>query len=195
MITCILLSAGLSQRFGSPKALAKRNTETVIEHLQKLLIKSQVNEIIIVLGAHAEQIKPHILKHNKVRFVYNKNYNFGQTSSFKAGLECISKNVTGVMLFPVDHPLIQLETINSLGQNFLNNKPLILVPTFKGKKGHPPLFSISLRDQFLALENNKGLNTIMHAHQTETTTMPFEDPGIIKSFNTQEEFESLNLPN
>jgi len=91
MIACILLSAGLSQRFGSPKALAQWNTGTVIEHLQNLLVKSQVDEIIVVCGAHADQIKPHILEHKQVRFVYNKDYNFGQTSSFKAGLKSVSR--------------------------------------------------------------------------------------------------------
>ncbi len=51
MVTCILLSAGSSQRFGSPKALAELYDETVLEHLQKMLLATQVGEIIIVLGA------------------------------------------------------------------------------------------------------------------------------------------------
>jgi len=188
MITCILLSAGLSQRFGSPKALAKLNGETVIEHLQKVLLKTQVGEVIVVLGAHADQIKLHLLNHNKVKFVYNKDYNFGQTSSFKAGLRDISDGAQGVMLLPVDCPLIQADTIDALIRNFLDNMPHIVVPAFEGKKGHPPLFPISLRNEFLALDNESRLNAVAHAHQTETTILPVEDVGVIKAFNTQEEF-------
>jgi len=99
----------------------------------------------------------------------------------------------GVMLLPVDHPLIEIDTINSLRQYFLDNNPRILVPAFKDQKGHPPLFSIDLRDEFLAIDNNKGLNTVIHAHQRETTVLPVKDSGIITSFNTQEEFESLKI--
>ena len=86
MISCILLTAGLSNRFRSPKALARLGQDTVIEHLQKTLINTQISDIVIVLGAEAETIKPFLLNHKKIRFVYNKNFNFGQTSSFKTGL-------------------------------------------------------------------------------------------------------------
>ena len=191
MVTCVLLSAGVSQRFGSPKALAKLHGETVVEHLQKMLAETQVSEIIVVLGAHADQIKPYILNHKKVKFVYNKDYNFGQTSSFKAGLEGVSDNSRGVLLLPVDYPIICADTIDLLIRHFLDNHPPILIPTFEGHKGHPPLFSIDLRDEFLALDNESGLNTIARAHQDETAVLPVEDVGVISAFNTLEEFELI----
>src|SRR5438093_2568565 len=89
MTSCILLSAGLSTRFGSAKALAKLGDQTVIECLLKTLVESDLAEIIVVLGAHADKIKPHILNHTKVKVVYNKDYILGQTSSVKAGVEAL----------------------------------------------------------------------------------------------------------
>lgn len=191
MITCLLLSAGLSQRFGSPKALAKLNGETVIGHLQKTLLKTQIDEIIVVLGAYADDIKPHLLKHKKLKFVYNKDYNLGQTSSFKTGLANISAQSKGFMLLPVDHPFIKQDTFNILIRYFLENAPRIIIPTYNERKGHPPLFSADLKDEFLALDNETGLNVIAHAHQTETRLFAVEDAGVVESFNTQEEFERL----
>jgi len=191
MIPCILLSAGLSRRFGSPKALAMLNGETVIERLQKLLLKTKIDEIIVVLGAYADLIKPHLLNHKRVKVVYNKDYNFGQTSSFKTGLRNISDGVRGIMLLPVDYPLIREETVNALIERFSDNASSIVVPAFEGKKGHPPLFPIGLRDEFLDLNNENGLNVIAHSHQAETTILPVEDIGVVKTFNTQEEFEGL----
>jgi len=193
MIACILLSAGLSRRFGSPKALAKLDGETVIEHLQKLLLKTQVGEIIVVLGAQAGRTKPHLLNHKKVRFVYNKDYNLGQTSSFKAGLQSISDRVGGIMLLPVDYPLIREETVDALIRHFSDHAPLIAVPAFEGKKGHPPLFSVRLRDEFLSLDNECGVNTVMRARQSETVVLPVEDAGVIRTFNTRAEFMEIKL--
>ena len=69
MISCILLSAGYSSRFGSPKALAKLNGQTIIEQLQKILVASILDEIIVVLGAFAEDIKSYLLKHKKIKLV------------------------------------------------------------------------------------------------------------------------------
>lgn len=195
MFTCILLCAGVSRRFGSPKALARLDGETVLERLQKLLIKTQVNEIIIVLGAHANLVKPYLLKHKCIKFVHNKDYKFGQTSSFKAGLQCAAQDAQGILLLPVDYPFIQEETVNRLIDFYKEANPLILIPSFEGQKGHPPLFSNRLRGEILALDNNSGLNSIAHSHQAQTKLLPVSDHGVVQTFNTQEEFEALKRHN
>lgn len=191
MIACILLSAGSSRRFGSPKALARLNGETVIEHLQKLLLKTQLCEIIVVLGAQAGRIKPHLLNHKRVKVVQNKDYKSGQTSSVKAGLRNISDGVRGVMVLPVDYPFVQEETIDALIRFFSDHAPLIVAPAFGGRKGHPPLFSTRLRNEFLALDNARGLNTVMRARRDETFILPVRDAGVLKTFNTRVELERL----
>ena len=192
MVSCILLSAGLSERFGSPKALAiyERNT-TLIKRQQIMLVDSQVDEMIIVLGAYAAKIRPQLLKHKKIKVVYNKDYNLGQTSSFKVGLQVLKKAVRGVMLLPVDFPCIKTKTINLLINYFIEKSPLILIPTFKGTKGHPPIFGAKLKDDFLKLPLSSGLNTIAHQYVEAVNYLPVEDQGILKSFNTQEEYAQL----
>jgi len=191
MISAIILSAGLSSRFGSSKALAKLNGHTVIEHIQNTISGTAINEIIIVLGASAEEIKPYILKHKKVKAVYNKDYNLGQTSSFKVGLQNICSESQGILLFPIDYPAVKTETINELIVGFTKFLPKIIIPTHEGTKGHPPVFNMSLKNEFLELDNEIGVNTILHRHKDGTVFMPFKDAGIISSFNTQEEFQEL----
>src|SRR3989344_7860118 len=114
MISCLLLSAGFSSRFGSPKALARLNDRALIEHLQELLLATQLHEVIIVLGHGAEQIKPFLFKHKKIKVVYNKDYKFGQTSSFKCGLKEVALQAAGIMLLPIDYPVIKAETFDTL---------------------------------------------------------------------------------
>ena len=190
MIACILLSAGLSTRFGSPKALAKLNGRTVIEYVLQTLIDSKLDQIIVVLGAQADEIKAHILKHKKVKVVYNKDYNLGQTSSFKAGLEAL-QGESGIMLLPVDLPCIKKETIDQLIDQFLAQKPKILIPTYQQKRGHPPLFASNFKELFLGMDNLTGINSLEHQHESEIVFFPVDDPGIAKSFNTQEEFNAI----
>jgi len=181
----------MSRRFGSAKALARFHGIPLIEHLQNLLLRTQVDEIIIVLGAQADLVKPHLLKHKNVKFVYNKDYNLGQTSSFKIGIQGTSPDTDGFLLLPVDYPLIQEKTIDTLIDYSKEKAPFILIPTFRDQKGHPPLFSSRLREEILSLDNACGLNTIAHAHESETTLLPILDSGVIKTFNTQEELDSL----
>ena len=192
MISCILLSAGLSQRFGSPKALVQLpDGQLVIEHLQQNLLDSNIDEIIIVLGAYVNEIKPRIFKHNKVTFVYNKDFLLGQTSSFKVGLQNVSTKSQAVMLLPVDFSLVQTETFNILIEQFNHHPQKIVIPSYSGKNGHPPIFPIYLSPEFLALENNFGLNTVIHNHSRELKIFPVVDSGVVKTFNTKEEFGKL----
>jgi len=191
MISCILLLAGLNQRFGSPKALALLRGKPVIQYIQKALAKSQVAEIIVVLGAYADQIKPHLVKHPKIKPTINDDYQSGQTSSFKAGLRNVSFKSSGIMLLPIDYPFIKPETFNILINHFLQHKPNILIPTYRKKKGHPPIFSIGLKPQFLSLNNALGINHIAQESSSKVTLLPVEDPAVLATFNTPSEFEAL----
>jgi molybdenum cofactor cytidylyltransferase len=193
MISCILLSAGESIRFGSPKALASLGKETVIGHLQQTLLTTTLTEIIIVLGAHRQAIEPSLLKHKKIRLVYNKSYKLGQASSFKTGLQEISADAKGVMLLPVDYPFILPATIDQIIDMFVEKKPLVLIPSYLARKGHPPIFDKSLFQEIREIDNGIGLNTVAQVHHAKTLIMEMSDPGIIASFNTQEEFEKLRI--
>jgi len=191
MINCLLLSAGESSRFGKPKALASLGNETIIERLQNVLIRSNVDGISIVLGYADELIRPFILEHRKVNLVYNKDHKFGQTSSFHAGLKSLDNATKAVLLLPVDYPLVAIQTINTLIEQYHSQKSQLIIPSFKGRKGHPPLFCLSLKQEFLALRFEEGINSVAHRHQATTSVLEVNDPGVISSFNTPQEFEEI----
>ena len=189
MVRCVLLSAGESQRFGSPKALVKTSKQTAIEELQNTLVNSVADEIMVVLGAHLDAVKPHVLNHKKVHIVYNKDYKLGQTSSFQAGLSSVGNDSRAVLLVPVDCPFIRTSTINALIGCFNEKNPDILIPTYQGKRGHPPLFNASLKQEILALPTSVGLNTLFKRYIPKT--LEINDPGIIRTFNTPTELEKI----
>ncbi len=191
MLSCVILAAGLSKRFGSPKALAKFNGEAIIERILKTVLSTKVEEIVVVLGAHKEQIESCILKHKKVRVVYNKDYKLGQTSSFKIGLQNLAGDFSGTFLYPVDYPLVQASTIEMLGDVFLQKQPSILVPSFDHHKGHPPIFHARLKEEILNLDNALGLNTIVRKHTLDEIILPVSDSGVILTFNTPQELEVI----
>ena len=189
MMTCILLSAGNSERFGSPKALASLRGTTVIEHLQQTLLQSSCDQIIVVLGADAHRIQPSIFIHSRIRVVYNKNYYFGQSSSVQAGWSEAENNSEGVLLLPVDCPLIQTSTIDKIIDHFRIQDPDILIPTYQSKKGHPTIFHQRLKSKVLDLPTDQGLNVLFANHPPQT--LEINDRGIVVSFNTPEEFEKI----
>ncbi|MGE0267411.1 MAG: NTP transferase domain-containing protein [Candidatus Omnitrophota bacterium] len=191
MLSCLLLAAGQSQRFGSPKALVKFKDQLIIQRLQQTILDAKIDELIIVLGAHAQEIEPFLLKHSQVQFVYNKDYNFGQTSSFIKGLEKINKLSQGIVLLPVDYPWVASDTITALREEFYRHSRKIIIPVHNGKKGHPPIFPIRLKDQFLKLDYSQGINSVFRDAGNEINLFPVDDPGVIQTFNTRAEFEKI----
>src|SRR6185503_2965173 len=177
----ILLAAGLSVRFGSPKALAPLNGSTVIESLQQVMLNSGLDEIVIVLGAHVEEIKPLLLKHKKIKVVYNKDYNLGQTSSFQAALRQIDSKTKAILLLPVDYPRLTAAMLDLLIDAFFHQKAKILVPTFNGRKGHPPIFAASLKEEFLEVDPKDGINSVIHRHDKDTVLLPVQDASVLKT--------------
>lgn len=192
MISCILLAAGASTRFGgSPKALVRIGANSIIERILAMLLTTKISEVIVVLGADAIKIAPKIPNNSGIRVVINENYSQGQTSSFKAGLTSLDSNTEGILLMPVDMPFIKKETIDLLIEVFLKNTSLIVVPTCEGKNGHPPIFSKMLLRDLKNLKNDEPLSTLLHKHEKETIKLPVTDPGVIRSFNTPQEFKQL----
>ncbi|MBI3602669.1 MAG: nucleotidyltransferase family protein [Candidatus Omnitrophica bacterium] len=189
MISCILLTAGESLRFGSPKALAQISSTKTIEFLQQKLIQSLVEEIIIVTGAHEALIAPYVFNHSKVRLVYNKDYKMGQTSSFQTALRSVDKNSHGFMLLPVDYPFVLTKTMDDLVNAFQQQNPDILIPAYQGKHGHPPIFHQSLKKDLLDFSANKGLDSFIRQRQVHI--LEVHDSGIIQTFNTPEELKDL----
>ncbi len=190
MITCILLAAGLSERFGSPKALACLAPKTtVLQHLLTILLQSACDEIVVVLGANASSIEPTIVIQSRIRVVYNKHYNFGQTSSLQTGWQAVDSASKGIMFLPVDCPLVKASSIDDIIHSFKNNSPDVLIPSYKNKKGHPPIFHQRLTPSVLNIPTSQGINSLFTQYPVQTIAI--NDPGIVQSFNTLEEFESI----
>ena len=72
MISAILLAAGQSKRLKSENKLIKLYKKIpLINHSLKVLQKSKVNKIIIVLGHQNKEVKKIIKTNRKNIFIYN----------------------------------------------------------------------------------------------------------------------------
>jgi molybdenum cofactor cytidylyltransferase len=192
MVSGLLLSAGLSSRFGSPKALAPIDHSPAIIFLIEKLLKTSLKEIIVVLGADRQQIEPCLFKHKTIRVVYNKDYNLGQTSTVQTALRSLSPEAKGFMVLPVDCPFIAAQTVEAMIERFKDTPPgRILIPAYQDHRGHPPVFDIRFKDPILQLDTASGINTILHDHPESITTVDLNDAGITQSFNTTQKFYEI----
>ncbi|MGE5280194.1 MAG: nucleotidyltransferase family protein [Deltaproteobacteria bacterium] len=190
MICAIVLAAGESTRFGSPKPLASIHGTPAVRVICDTLLAA-VDRVVVVLGHEAEAVHPALPRDERVKSVVNGAYRRGMTSSFQAGLKLVPSNAEGILLMPVDMPFLRPATVELIVRTFKKELPLILVPAYDGRPGHPPVFSAPLTDDFKALGDTEPLSNVQHRFKDRVLRLPVEDPGVIRTFSTPQELARL----
>ena len=191
MISSILLAAGQSKRMQCENKLTKDvKGIPLIKRALNNILKSQVNEIIIVLGYQQKTIEKLIHKKSKIKFVFNSNFESGMASSIKKGIENLSNKSDAFFISLGDMPSINYETYNLLIKSKENKKAII--PMFKGQKGNPVLFPKSFEEKLSSIQGDYGAKKILEINKREVLNLEINDPGIIKDLDIPKDFNNLN---
>ena len=190
MISSILLAAGLSKRMGGENKLTKKiQGIPLIKHSVKNILASSINELIIVLGYQKEIIEKLIDKHEKVKFIFNKDFESGMASSIKVGINHLSDNSEAFFICLADMPMVSSNIYDFLIKS--KNQKDILVPTYKGQQGNPILFNKSMKEKIMSIDGDVGAKKILELNKDKILNLEINDQGVAKGFNTQIDFDSL----
>jgi CTP:molybdopterin cytidylyltransferase MocA len=167
---------------GSPKALLSYHGRPFLDHLLNATIQPQIGARRVVLGAHAKQIAGAIpLIADEV--VINKEWERGQLSSLQAALRSLPAGTDGILLCLVDHPLISAGLVSDLIDRFYSvNKPIV-VPSYRGRRGHPVIFSSSLYEELLRSPLETGARAVVWAHADEVEEFLTNEEGCVLNMN------------
>jgi molybdenum cofactor cytidylyltransferase len=166
VICAVVLAAGLSSRMGVQKLLLPFGGKTVVGHIVDQLLASTIDEVHIVVGHQAEQIIAE-LSGRAVSIVNNPDYESGMLSSVRCGLKSLPEKCRAVMVVLGDQPSITTELIDQMLKSFAATEKDILIPLYKGKRGHPILFSLKYRDEIMTHYDDVGLRGLMHKHSED----------------------------
>ena len=187
MLAVAILAAGESRRMGVPKALLPYRGTTFVAHLLEVTQHPRVGLVRVVLGAGAEDIREK-LQLDASTVVVNRDWPKGQLSSVHAAIRSLPENATeGLILCPVDHPLVSAALVARLIEAFDQHPGAkIVLPTYEGRRGHPVIFRASLYGELLAASLVVGARQVVWTHAADVVEVPTDEEGAVLNLNDPE---------
>ena len=155
-IGAVLLAAGAGSRLGHrAKALLELGGVPLILRQLIALSGAGVDEVVVVLGHHAEAIEEAV-KPFPITLARNPDPEHGRASSVRVGLQALSPRHDAVLVALADQPLIDAQDITALiGAFKKRGDAAMVVPRVRRddgqfEPGNPVIFDGALREQWLA---------------------------------------------
>ncbi|HZC86014.1 MAG TPA: nucleotidyltransferase family protein [Steroidobacteraceae bacterium] len=187
----VLLAAGAGRRMGGrPKALLELGGVPLVLRQLIALSDAGVDELVIVLGHHAQQILP-VIEHFPLTVVHNPRPDDGQVSSQRLGLAALNPNLDAVLIALADQPLISEQDITSVIGAFKKRPEgtAVVAPRVAGQPGNPVIFSAAVREQILAGEGDVGCRQWRSANPRAVHHFDTESQRFIVDLDTLEDVE------
>jgi molybdenum cofactor cytidylyltransferase len=191
MISAILLGAGASKRMGVDKLSLPWGRKTVLEHCFETLLRSQVHELVVVLGIRNNKMK-NLIQGRKVKVVINPHSHGGMSTSIRRGLQAIHPSCHAILIALGDQPFLKTRTINALMHAFDQGKGGVIVPSFRGRKGHPVIFHRRYKKELLDLKGDVGGRSIIERHPEDLRVVPVKSIGVVKDVDTWQDYKNVS---
>jgi molybdenum cofactor cytidylyltransferase len=188
-IAGLILAGGESLRMKSPKALLQIGHQTFVERLLDIMRQAGIDPVVVVAGAHYPEIDRHL--GGRCTVVLNLDYRHGQFSSLQTGLRELRTPLeppTGVVVWPVDQPLVQPETLATLLSGFGRFGAPVTVPVHQRRRGHPVVYSMEAVEEILSMDATRTGKDVAEFYTARICYVDVNDPGILIDIDTPEEY-------
>ncbi|HSR40577.1 MAG TPA: nucleotidyltransferase family protein, partial [Longimicrobiales bacterium] len=165
----IVPAAGRSTRMGTPKPLLDAGGRSFLQAVVGALSRGGCAPVLVVLRERSGPVAA-MAGTAGARIVVNPDPSAGPVSSLRAGIRALEEAeeaVDGVAFCPVDHPLVEPDTVERLLGAFRAGDAPAVVPAHGGRRGHPVFFRRTLFAELLGEELEEGARTVLHRHLEE----------------------------
>ena len=178
-IAAVLLAAGASRRFGSPKMLANVGGEPLVRRVARSFVQAGFAEVAVVLAPGAGDIAA-ALDGLGVVIAVNPRPEEGMLSSAQAGLSSLSFGCGRVALSPADLPGLTAPVLRRLLASLPPPTPLgVAVPAVEGRRGHPLVIPAALVPRLLSWDPGRRLSDLMKEPDVLVQEVPGFDVEVL----------------
>ena len=199
-LAILILAAGEGSRLGGyPKALLKKDGDSLLKYFVQSIQTLEPLETLIVTGFYSDQIEAEIklIKQfvaSPITWVKNLQPELGQASSVRLGLESLRSDYDVLTIALCDQPSIASTDIEALlgqfNQRAANQE--IILPMVNGQRGNPVLFSRGVINQILSIPG-MVCRPYMNEHPELVKSFTTDNKAYLMDVDTQSDIQKLGL--
>lgn len=189
-LAIVILAAGASTRFGSPKQLAPWQDEVVLRKIAQRAVEIGRGRVTVVLGAHAQEIRP-LLEDLPVEVAVNDAWREGLGSSLRVGIQSLP-NETAALVWLGDQVGVTVQDLSHLIDAWDGDRSRIAASRYHGTVGVPAVFPDSAFPELLAIRGDHGAKGVL-LRQPERTTL-VDMPNAAIDIDTPDDLKKFSAP-
>ncbi|MCX6647707.1 MAG: selenium cofactor biosynthesis protein YqeC [bacterium] len=195
-VATVILAAGLSERFGSQKLLAKYKGSPLICHAVNAALGGGPEKLFAVIPDNSPVLREVIESCGPVEIVENPHARLGISSSIKAGLERLTnstENPPAMMLLLADMPNVDSDLVKEVLFAFRNSGTPISAPFEDGRFGHPVIFHPVMFGEISGITGDTGCREILRRDPEMVKVAVLSQPGTQKDIDTPADIKRIDL--
>ena len=190
----VILAAGPSTRMGTPKQLLDFGGKPLLVRAIEAALASPAWPVVVVLGAHAERIRPTLAK-LPILVTENPEWAEGMAASIRAGVTTLrqfSRSLDAALIALCDQPAFSADTIAQLVAAQQATGRSIVAARYSGRQGAPALF---LREHFptlVALTGEEGARALLNGSTGQVAAVDL--PALALDLDTPSDYAAAQNP-
>ena len=186
-IVGVVLGAGRSSRFGTPKQLLPFGDTTMLGQVVRNANASDLDRVVVVLGRASRELRDSV-DFGRAMVVENTAYGTGCASSLLAGMDAAGEDCEALVLLLGDQPGVRSGFIDAVLSEWRWDRPWASVTSYGGKLGHPFVFAREAFEDLRWLHGDKAVWKLIEAHPERVRRAEIE-AALPPDVDTPEDYE------
>lgn len=173
----IVLAAGASRRFGSPKQLVRVDGRPLLHTAVANAVSLAGHAVTVVLGAHAQELSG-LLRHSPASVAINRAWEEGLGSSLRAAVTRLGPGPDAVLVLLADQAAVTLEDLRRLVAAWRRNPGAIAAATYDSVVGVPAVFPRRCFSALGELRGDQGARRVIQRELDTVVRVPMPNAAV-----------------
>jgi molybdenum cofactor cytidylyltransferase len=173
----VILAAGASTRFGSPKQLVRIGGSPVLHQMISNAAFVAGRSVTVVIGAHAREIAP-ALRQSAASVVVNRDWPEGLASSIRVAVESAPPRCDGLLLLLADQVAVTADDLKHLYAAWKRHPILVAAALYDGAPGLPAIFPRWTYPGLMELRGDRDPRQVIRRNIDQLVRIPMANASI-----------------